>query len=274
MNLKVSLLFNMSTVPYNLGQSRVHTGGWSETHWWGDPSILADFTIPALMTARARLLPATASIVGYRRSAFNLIGNKMIPAGSSTAKLFFPGSDAVTDLPQVALMLGLTTSDGINSSRISLRCIPDYVMVGGEYKGDPAYRRNLTLYMTELIDRNWGFVGRDLNLQAFALLSLVAGVVTVAAGSAYVVGDFIRFLKVKDKFGIPITGSYRVITAPGGGVYTLAGLDSGLVVLNSGLVRKDVARFLNINGVTLDRAVVRKIGRPSESYRGRSSRRR
>jgi len=271
---KFQLLFQVTTDPANTTDARAHTGGWSEQHVW--PGVIAadGVQINNLATRRAALLPTQASIVGVRRSIFTTSGNKMISQGSNTAGLTRVGGSAITDLPQVSLTVDVVGEAGGNAAKQNLRCIPDTFMQRGEFQPTNAYKTLLANYMRCLIDENWAFMGRNLANPVMNVLSIDTNKITVQAAGLVVAGDYVRLLQVKDaSTGLPISGAFRV-TSTVGNELTVVGLPQGAVALNSGYARKDEIILVNIGSAGWNRAVVRKIGRPLEGYRGRASKRR
>jgi len=271
---RFSFLFQIVTDPVNKADAISHIGGWSEQHCW--PGVIAGTSpqVASLATKRAVLLPSQASLVGVRRTQFSTSGNKIISSGSQTFGVARPGGTAVTDLPQVALTLKIASEAGTNSSLQCLRCIPDTFMQRGEFQPSDNYRSLLRLYCDELQNQNWAFMGRDTSQPTAAVTSIVDNKITSSVELGVAVGDYLRLLKVVNSVtGDPISGSFRV-TAVIGKESTVVGLPAGAVALDSGLVRKDVITICNIGRAEFNRAVVRKIGRPFEAYRGRASNRR
>jgi len=274
MDSRVTMVMNMNTTPANLAAAQVHAGGWTESFWAQGGVIATAQKLVNLQTGRARLLPASASIVGLRISNYTLTGNKLFPLGSSISRVRYPGNSSYpTDVPQMALGISAKANGATNSAHFTMRCIPDSQVVGGEYQPSPAFKNSLLLYQADLEQSGWSFLGRDLTKPVQRVLSITAGVVVLDAANGAVVGDYIRFLKVKDSQGFAVTGAYRVTAFAAPATYTIVGLDAGVVVLNSGLCRVDAIKLFEMDDVQPTRAQVRKIGRPSESYRGRASRR-
>jgi hypothetical protein len=147
-------------------------------------------------------------------------------------------------------------------------------MEGGEYKPTPAFTTSLENFFDKLTKGNgWSFLGRILTNDTGRVETVAGGVLTtdLNLGTA----KYVRFLRVYNTNGDPVTGSFRITGVGGPPIsYSLAGLPTGTVVSDSGLCREDAIALFSFNSITFKRAVVRKIGRPSESYRGRASRRR
>jgi len=271
---KFQLLFQVTTDPANDTDARQHTGGWSEQYVWPGVIGLNHAALANLATRRAALLPQQAAIVGARRTQFTTNGPKIIPAGSQTSGLSRVGSSAITDLPQVSLSVKVTSEGGENTAQHNLRCIPDTHMQRGEFQPTVAYKTLLANYLQVLVDENWSFMGRNLTNPIASVTSIVNNSIFLSSEGIAVAGDFLRLLNVKDsETGLPIIGSFRV-TAAIGKEYVVVGLPEDAAALNSGYARKDEIVLCNIGAASWNRAVVRKIGRPLEGYRGRASRRR
>lgn len=271
---RFTMLMQVTTDPQNRGDASPHTGGWSESFWAANVLEAGNPALVTLCRKRANLLPAPASVVGYRIASYTIAGNKVIPTGSSTAKLQIPGSILRnTDVPQMALELSGQALNGPNSTRFSLRCIPDSQVDRGEYQPDPLFKGLLTQYRNELIQQFWKFMGRDLTKPAIRVNAIAGNVVTLGGPWGGVVGtDFVRFNRVYDDLGLPITGAY-LVSAANGNAITLAGFDDRTLTKQSGTVRIDAITLQSFATIEPARIVVRKIGRPFESYRGRQSKR-
>jgi len=271
---KAQLLFQVTTDPPDRTSASPHTGGWSESFW-------SQVTFPAsssgfnlLIAKRQNLLPTQASIVGYRMSTYTIVGNRFVPVGSSQGRLQKPGRSAtLTDLPQVALEMSGTTAAGPNNSRFNLRCMPDTQMVRGEYQPSDTFKNAVREFCDVLVAGQWCFVGRDLTLASQRVLSINGNTVTLAGSiAATLTVDSMRLLNVKDTDGNPVKGSFRVMDMGAVGVYTVMGL-TGVTAGESGAARLDRPILCPFSLVEPNRAVVRKVGRPFEGYRGRQSNR-
>jgi len=275
MPIKVSMIFQYASSPQNPAVASVHTGGWSETLW----SILAAGTplrnrITNWAQRRSLLLGSTVSIIGYRLQEYTLNGNRLIPGGTSAAALRYPGfPGSTTDIPQMSIEVKSSATDKANSRKANLRGVIDGCVTGGEWNPNPAYDLAMTAYLSLLQNGQWYFPGRDLSQPTMRVVTVEANVLRVDLNLGVVVGDYVRFLRVRDVDGLPVSGSYRV-SAVAGNALTLDGLKAGLVVPPNGTVRKDVVAMCQIASAEVTRVNVRKIGRPTEGYRGRRSKRR
>lgn len=273
---RVSWLFQVTTNPADTSAAIPHTGGWSEQLWTGNQIPSSSPSIRTVANSRAQLLPREASIVGARIAYYDIEGNKLMPRGSTTVKFSYPGSAGYrTDLPQVSLEMNATTDAGPNASRFRLRCIPDVVMIGGEYQPDSSFKRLVTTYCNLISGvTSLGFIGRNLTNPTARVLSVAGNTVTLDGSISAVVGSsYLRFNRTIDVLGIPIQGTYRIVNFVAPGTYTVVGLDNR-TANNSGTARVDALQFFDMNQVNPVRAVIKKVGRPFESYRGRASKRR
>lgn len=269
---RLSFLFQMSTAPAPGTTARIHTGGWSESFWAFNPPASSSVWIQRLATARALLLPKTASIVGFRIAEFTIVQNKFKPVGSTSGKLVRNGNPAyVTDQPQCALSYSLLTTEGPNVSSATLRCVPDDMIVGGEYSPAGNFGFDLSAYLNEIVTGNWRFAGRKISNPTANIVGIAGNVVTVNANLNPTDNvSYVRFLNAKNEDGDSIIGTY-LVTAHTATTLTLAGYKGGNMTVPSGKVRIDeVSTFLTTSW-NLGRASVRKIGRPFENYRGRQS---
>lgn len=274
MPTRISYLFALTTAPDDRETASPHSAGWSESWWRAGVAAAAAPEIAALAQSRAALLSSQASIIGFRLAVYTLAGNKIVPVGTKTGKFQYPGPALYnTDLPQVALEMSGKTGGGPNTSRFTMRGVPDPVMIKGEYQPIPAWKGLVTRFTNRLVADGWNFLGRDLAQPVAQVLTIANGVMTTDGGLGVAQGDYIRLLRVFDVNKQSIQGSFRVTVVGAGNAYTLAGMDAGVSVLNSGAARKDVVAVFPFSEVSPARAVVRKVGRPFESYRGRRSKR-
>jgi len=274
---KLTNIFQLSTAPNNLSQARVHVGGWSESFWtFLNPNVFNPLWARQ-QAARSLMLPQTAAIVGYRTQAYTIVGNKLIPGGATSGRQTTTGRlGNVTDLPQVSLQASCAANAAPNSSRLTFRGIPDIQMQGGEYQPDPTFAGFFTLMANQLIGNNFGFVGRDLLQASVRILAIAGNSITLSSipGTGLAVGDFVRLHRVIDPAGFPVIGVFNVLTINNTtGVITVQGLNAN-VTEPSGTLRRDLLNYYTFASITPIRAVVKKVGSPSERYRGRRSRRR
>lgn len=274
MPYKYTMILQLTTAPVDAAAASAHIGGWSESHWRNDNPDPTAGPFLELMQRRANLLPAQGNVVGYRVGSYTLAGNKIYPGTTSTGRVFLPGGSFSCDVPQMALQLN-TGSSAANSSRIVLRGLPDDLVINGEYKPITAYKGAVTRFITSLTSGDWGFIGRDLTQPAIRVIKVSAGVLTTDGSSPLIAGvDWVRFHKVVDSLGNPVSGAYFIGSSPGTNQFALSGFPTDVTVGANGTIRRDIVARYNYTNVTPGRVVVRKVGRPLEQYRGRRSKRR
>lgn len=275
MPFKLSLIFNFSTNPHDLANARVHTGGYTES-FWGRGNF-SDTELPfvrALANSRASLLPTTTTITGYRAQQYVVQGNRLIPGGTNSGAINFPGTvSGGTDVPQVALECRAAAVGAANTRKFVIHNLPDSQIGGGEFQPTPAFSGALTRYFNQIVAGFWAFPGRVLSNPSFRVNSIIAGVITLENPFGIAEGNFIRLLKCRDINGNPVVGSFRV-TGVAGNAFTVAGMPPTTDVLNSGRARLDAVDVFLMTGLQQTRAVSRKVGLPTERYRGRRSKRR
>jgi len=251
-----------------------HTGGWSEGFWYNGVLASGDNKIKALAEARAMLLPGEGTCTGFRLGSYEILRNKLIPKGSATGKFNLPGvAGNVTDIPQMALALSCVAPNVPNASKIKLAGIPDNIAFAGEYQPTPEFLDYFNVFRERVVSDGWGFIGRDMTIGSARVLSLNANLLTTDGLLGAIVGDYVRFNRVFDSFGRPVSGAFRITAIHPANEYTLAGAGQFTVSEASGTVRRDELAFYDISGIHTGRIGTRKIGRPSEAYRGRASKR-
>ena len=162
MSFRYDMLFQLTTQPAQASKAISHTAGWSESHWRQNLLDASDQTLTRMLNARAAMLPKQASMVGLRIGQFTIAGNRVLPGQTSIRKFLKPGQALYScDVPQMALELGASTS-GVNSSKFSVRGVPDNQVVQGEYAPTDAWGDRLQEYMNTLEANGWQMIGRVL----------------------------------------------------------------------------------------------------------------
>jgi len=274
---RVSFLFQMNTEPQNPAAAMSHAAGWSEG-WWANLQLPSSHEfLRRYAEKRATLLPSQAAIIGFRLAYYDISGNALLPKGTQTGKFRYVGASTLhCDLPQVALELNASTQGGPNTTRFVLRGMPDDVMKRGEYDPPRAFSTRMNAFMEFLVSAsaNLGWIGRNIGATTVRINSITdAGLVTTDGDAGGTPGvSWLRILRCRDTQGANVSAAYRILTHPTATTYTIAGWE-GQTVEASGLARIDTVQFFDVNGVKIGRAIVRKVGRPFESYRGRASKR-
>jgi len=269
---RYDMLLQLTTSPTQAGKAIAHSGGWSESHWRADLLPPSNVNIQRLLNARAACLPRQAAMIGLRIGTFTLAGNKVLPGPTSITRFLKPGGAFDCDVPQMGLELSGSTG-GANSSRFTMRGIPDAQVVNGEYAPSVAFKNRVQEYMNSLSGNNWAMLGRVLSNPTYRIVGITGlGVATFTAAPAVAVGDYMRLLRTKDEDQFPVEGAFYV-SAVVGNTVTYANFPA-VVVRDSGNARKDEVAIYSFLDVNTSRVVVRKVGRPFEQYRGRRSKRR
>jgi hypothetical protein len=277
---KLSNIFQLTTDATFPGYGVDRTGGWSEGFWVnGDPTVFLPLW-QAVQTARARFLPAQASIVGQRSQQYTISGNKLLPGGTSSGTVLVPGNpNYPCDIPQMNYELPVQASLAPNKSRLNLRGIPDQFVVTGELAPSRAFLTAIQNYINALrvIGFAAGFVGRNISLGSVRVISYKPpaganpGLLTTDNPiPAFANGNFVRFHRVYDDSGNPVKGAF-VAASIGGNQYNLATGPDQTVTQPSGTIRVDQIAFMPYGNFSTGEITTRKVGKPLKGFRGRRS---
>jgi len=276
MPFKATMLFQQGTGQAAGGATAVsHLGGWSESVYFFSDDIAALrnrlYTSgawgPGLCPARAALLAASGSIVGVRiQKVFPKSGR------SQTAKVGFPGvTGNLTDVPQMALNCTIGALTAINVRRFCIRGIPDSMVVRGEYSPSFAFISAITSYFIAL--GNFNFPGLDQTENVYDVLTVnAAGIVTTSVANNWAIGNRIHFSSIKKTSGTLIATDQQVLAlGPGLNQVTLSAWPYG--DCTGGKAQRITINLylMDTSQANVDRASVRKVGRPFDQYRGRRS---
>lgn len=267
---KYTMTFELAT--NTSGGSVGHrVGGWSES-WYMSGSIdaakIAKFK--SLCQYRAVMLPASAAVSGQRYQTVDPVGP------SSTGRQRFPGQSQLgTDVPQLSLLCRVGSIAGANFRQVELRGLPDSMVEEGEYKPNYQFTQALTGFFRVLQEDGWQFRGRDLEAPTVPIVTLdLNGAFVLADALTFGKGDRLQVIRTVDEDGIQSGGFFRVATAVSNTEGTLSKWIGG--DNKDGKMRIANIIYPSVNAATMGitGVAVRKVGRPSNSYRGRRSRRR
>jgi len=263
MEFKYSMLFDFASAPES-SVAPVRTGGWSESVYFSSfsSSDLNDFK--RLCQKRAGLLPAQAAVIGQRVQQVD-----PDPGDAQTFAFRYPGNSSYkTDVPQMALHCRMGTGSR-NVRSIDLRCVPDSLVVGGEYKPDGIWDPLLDNYRDEL--DGWHMRGRALDATQVEIDSISAGGEFILRdGMGFSIGTRADVLRSFDAFG----NRYGVNNAR---ISAASGSSTGTIYWPSGVATRG-GRFrihtilypiLTKTRFAVSRVMVKKIGRSFFAYRGR-----
>lgn len=279
MPVRITLLFSVTTAPGDPTSASAHSGGWSESFYIPGSTFAALPFFQSWAGQRATLLSGLASVIGFRQQLYTIAGNKLLPGGSGSGSFLFPGSwPADLNAPQDSLMLNFQVAGQPSNLRHRLPGLPDSQVTQGEYQPGTTFKTNLTKYINLIADGQFSAVVRDLTQPDARVRSLNGGVLVTNTTTGAIVGQYIRFRRVKDANDDPVEGAFLVTAivnnADGSVSYTLFDPPSQTVSTPNGTARLDLLVSANITGGNPNRLVVRKIGRPFVQYRGRRSKRR
>lgn len=272
MPCRISLIFKLTTEAAQAADASARTGGWSEGFWAPVDVPAGAASLLPLYEARRAFLPKQASIIGVRCAKYTIEGNKLLPNGTSAAKFQKPGNAQYNcDIPQMNLDCSATAFGAINTTKIQLRGIVDTMVQTGEYTPTSTYKGYVQTYLDFLKNQGFGFVARDLSVAKQKVMSIAVNVVTLKAPIvSLAVGDNMIFNHVVTDEGAPVKGSY-VVTVIAGNTVTLAGFPATTMLSPSGTARKDMVAFYPFGPIFPSAITIKKIGRPSQGYRGRGS---
>jgi hypothetical protein len=174
----------------------------------------------------------------------------------------------------MALMCTIPSTTSNNVRRFSLRGVPDDQITDGEYVPTPGYTTAVAFFAQEL--GNWQFLGQDLTIPPLAVTTIDAvGNVVMAGAPGYLVGDTVAFSKVKRNTTGELISFRSVVISVGPNPNQFQVLGGILLGGTGGTARKITYALFTMNPAqfNVDRAAVRKVGRPFGQYRGRRSRR-
>lgn len=244
-------------------------GGFSES-WYKDGAPAAVMaSLRAIAAFRVDALPSTSKIVGQR---VQQVGGRAI-----TDDVQFPGTlRGTTDVPQMAAQCSVTDAAGLKRKIFSCRGIMDTSVEGGTLVRG-ASTIALEVFMNNLAFNGFQFRSRNLELPMVRIVSVDgAGVFRLAGDLDFAVGDFLTAVRVRAQSGRTIVGSFYVSARVDAQNGTLFGWPTGQTVSLSGNFRKQGFVYPLVGQGTgkVTKVMVRKVGRPSNLYRGRATNRR
>lgn len=275
MPTKVILLINgqnplSASIPALGTVGQAHSWGCSESFWYngGISATLTNLLRTQVGPGRAGLLAQGAQVLGARLYQDGAGRGVTVPLG-------FPGIWPSINVAQDALLCS-TTDPAVNPQRkFWLHAVPDGQIVFGEFNPIAQYVTNLTYYLAVLSNSGqWRSIIRNNLIGIVSVTS--AGLVTFTGNNPFAVGQQITITRVLMPDGRRFGGKFTVATV--GPLATqititgwpqLAGLGGQAYVASYGL------RSLgNGSGIIVERAGIKKLGRPFDLYRGRKSVRR
>lgn len=247
--------------------------GWSESWYFQGSLVQAQEKWYAggenWCKLRATLLPRAGLITEQR------IQQVDPPGGTAVEQFAFPANSQLgTDSPGTALLVAFPTADFLNTRNWAIRDLPDARQELGEYLPSQQFTTALVVFQ-DFIRQN--FVIRCVNHstpKSNVLTVDVAGLVKTKQDHGFAVGDEVSLSRLRNSITTR-TDSFRfaVATVPNAKSFTTVEGFNG-VAYTKGTVRKYGILYQTIGQPRIERTVQRKVGRPSEEYRGRVSVRR
>ncbi len=266
---KVTLEINVGTT--GIDNAGVRVGGFSESYYSDkaadDPTIETDARNLAII--RAKLLPIGAKIVGQRIQQVDPVGPSISLAAVS------PGASGLaTDLPQMALLFHMRSTDGTNNRLVTLRGLPDSLVVTGEYRPQANYTQAIRDYFNE-ISNFWLMKGRvRTNPQIKVSSVTVGGLVTLQGDHGLEIADQVIFLRTRNSENELVKGVFYVEDVPSANTFLIANwANEGFGAITKGKVRKHEEDYFSLrirdDELAQPRAIVREVGRPFGQFSGR-----
>jgi len=266
---KCTMVFKMATDPLGTDEPG-RTGGWTES-WYFEGDLTAavqQFTGGVgLCKVRATFLPGTASISGQRYQQVSPTVGASITRGKE-----FRGNPLLqTDMPQVSLLTTLPGAGVSNVRHHIFRCIPDEMVILGEYSPTAQFRQFVGTMFQAL--GQWKFRGLDLSIARIPIVSYneVTGLVTTFAAHGFAVDEVAQFSGLKEDQTDAATGYSRLVVAvPSSTTFTVLPKPIGRT-FTIGFVKRQSFVYPTIDSLNCEpeRAIVRKVGRPFDAFRGR-----
>jgi hypothetical protein len=246
-------------------------GGWTESVYQSTYTAQRLTAFRELAQARAQLLPEMVGVIGIRVQQVD-------PSRSAaTFPANYPGGGNIgigaRDIPQMAVKLTLNGSGVTNVCKMALAAIPDPQVTNGEFVPLQRFGVDFIAYLTML--NNWLFRATDLAQAPRTLLSIgTDGTYTTNADLVLAVDSLVKVKRAVDGNGNLVGGVFKVKTVTTNRIGILDGWTFGSCT--GGTITPYVLIYPQISNAQLatPKIGVRKIGRPSDPYRGRRSRRR
>lgn len=272
MAFKVVVRFNgttikSSTIPGQAGPGRQHSYGFSESYITSTSSIDTEkeFLRAKYAPRRAALLPSQTEIIGA--TFYQIGGGRGIPVALS-----FPGTSGATDVVNDAVLCTSNNSNAAVARKWWVHNVPDSQFTGGEFDPSFTYAARFNAYLDEIGFASWLGIVRANNI---AVVTIDAnGLVTCGSAHAFAVGQFVTISRTLDANGKKKGGLFRVSTlGPLSSQFTLLNWTFGACTGGSAFLKQNQSYVIGASGrPIIERAGTRRVGRPFNVYRGRSSR--
>lgn len=264
MSYKYTMLFGYQSNRTGVSPLPARVAGMTEGFYRGDDTPQPGL-FDALCSNRSQMLPVGCSIIGQRIQ-------RVLPNGPVTSNSkFWPGMGSIggaADIPQMALRASFVATDGLNKITRLLHMIPDICVKEGELVPTNAWAEALRYFQLQLIDKAWRFRSVDKTNLNVPLVSISAiGEAISITPHGLVAGNEVIVTRAKSSTGKTYKLTGRVVSAADATHFVMTGAAG--FALTGGYSRRKTTVLPIINGVFPGRVTTRKVGRPSDAYRGR-----
>jgi len=268
--IKCTAVFQMTTGVGNEANVNQRTGGWSESFYFEGTMEQAKSEFHETNSwcgARAACLPKGASIIGQR---YQIVDTTPIGKVLPFAKLFPGESDLQSDTPWQSLLIRCPATNAAYSRGYIMRCLPDFMVVTGEFMPNPSYQkavakliRYLKGFRIKVIDKS----KTNFNVGTVS----AAGLVTTGGPHTIPAGGLCHITRTYDTSRRVHSGTFPVVSVTGT-TLTIGGWVGGDTRL--GKVRELAYIYPTIDETasSIEKVITRKVGRPSSAFRGRQHR--
>lgn len=271
MALKVTMFIKAATNYEQFPNQPGRIAGESES-WYLDvssPPTNLSAIVLSLVYKRAACLPVNAAVNGYRTQTVNLTAGPSQPF-----KCYAPGNASFPcDVPQMTLKIPCRSTNGLNKKTFEMRVVPDSQIVTGEFSPSPAYQAALTALLSEL-NTGWCFRGKKLDAATSGINYIEDdGTFHLWNDFAYNIGDPIQILRTNNLASRQKGGIYQVNAKTDARTGKVANWNHGLCT--GGKIRQVLYIYPPVafaaDAVFYAESMVKKVGRPTDLYRGRKS---
>jgi len=275
--IKCTALLRVGTGNEELSLASSRLAGWSES-WYYEGSIDGARTMwadgsPNWCNLRARLLPTKSWVVGQR---YQIVDGQGLPQGGAVVSAgVFPGaSGLVCDSPSQSLLVAYYGPDGLNVRRWAMRGLPDARQLSGEYNPSDAWTLALNNLRAFIVTRLLFRAVNHTYVKSNVLQVDGTGLVTTKTDHGLATGQDVFLSRMLDTSTGRSYSTVRVVgTVPTARTFNVAP-SLATTIYKGGTARRRGYLFSPVQRTVLERTTVRKVGRPTEEYRGRVSARR
>lgn len=282
-NIKVTYLFEHVTQQKGNNVTGSRESGWGES-FVGNYTSVTDPNIPQdvarILIPRMPLLANQAKFTGFRAHDLSTNATRAYPYNFAS---YGTGGDCT--LPQVALILRLFAANTVNNRALELRGLPGAAVTTGE--ADPTF---LTYAKVSAFGRailsTYGMLGVNKTFKHFKVDNVSAtGLVTLnETGVGFAANQTVQFYRTKfDATCCGGVGQYNVTSFDGNRALQLSNWPAGKTAHGGKVAQWTIPAFLafdqtsgtkgGLNGLAIERVVMRKTGRPFDLFSGRRSKR-